>query len=69
MSEPVYARRCDMKPGTVFGLDIDHWWGGELCGWVDTLVVVDKHTEVSLYTGDRFAFGDVMSAREFEVLS
>lgn len=51
-----------MVPGTVFVAPLsqsrDLLW-----------VVVDAKTEVELWTGSKAVFGDVMPARDFEVVS
>lgn len=62
-------RRCELKPGQIFG--VDHAFGPRSLWFAcrGAYVVLGAKHEVEFWTGAPAFFGDVMSSMEVEVLA
>ncbi len=59
-------KRCEMKPGTIFGLVAASWLAA---GHNEAYVVIDEKYEVGFWTGRVTKYGDVVPSLMFEVLT
>lgn len=71
MTSPSFVRRCDMKPGTIFGVYGPQWVEAihQFVHAAGAYVVIDRHTEVNFWTGDDWVIGAICPEMTFEVLS